>query len=59
MTAMNTQQQMMEQMGQWRITVWEEENYQGKRCEFHNMECQNIMEREFQKIRSMKVESGA
>ncbi|XP_055006346.1 beta-crystallin A2b [Boleophthalmus pectinirostris] len=53
--AMNTQQ--MEQMGQFRITVWEEENFQGKRCEFM-LECQNIMERGFCKIRSIKVENG-
>lgn len=53
--AMNPQQ--MEQMGQFRITVWEEENFQGKRCEFM-LECQNIMERGFNKIRSIKVENG-
>uniref|UniRef100_A0A672ZTW2 Beta-crystallin A2 n=1 Tax=Sphaeramia orbicularis TaxID=375764 RepID=A0A672ZTW2_9TELE len=53
--AMNTQQ--MEQMGQFKITVWEEENFQGKRCEFM-LECQNIMERGFNKIRSFKVENG-
>ncbi|MGH0133717.1 UNVERIFIED_CONTAM: hypothetical protein FKN15_053340 [Acipenser sinensis] len=52
---MTTQQ--MEQIGQWKITVWEEENFQGKRCEFM-MECQNIMERGFHKIRSVKVENG-
>ncbi|KAG7259976.1 hypothetical protein CRUP_031405 [Coryphaenoides rupestris] len=52
---MNTQQ--MEQMGQFKITVWEEENFQGKRCEFM-LECQNIMERGFNKIRSVKVENG-
>lgn len=53
--AMNTQQ--MEQMGKFKITVWEEENFQGKRCEFM-LECQNIMERGFNKIRSIKVENG-
>lgn len=52
---MNTQQ--MEQMGKFKITVWEEENFQGKRCEFM-LECQNIMERGFNKIRSIKVENG-
>ncbi|KAG7466953.1 hypothetical protein MATL_G00147820 [Megalops atlanticus] len=52
---MDTQQ--MEQMGQFRITVWEEENFQGKRCEFM-LECPNIMERGFRKIRSLKVECG-
>ncbi|KFP36528.1 Beta-crystallin A2, partial [Chlamydotis macqueenii] len=39
------------------ITVWEEESFQGKRCEFL-MECPSIMERGFRKIRSIKVESG-
>ncbi|KFZ64535.1 Beta-crystallin A2, partial [Podiceps cristatus] len=39
------------------ITVWEEESFQGKRCEFL-MECPSIMERSFRKIRSIKVESG-
>ncbi|KFW01828.1 Beta-crystallin A2, partial [Fulmarus glacialis] len=35
------------------ITVWEEESFQGKRCEFL-MECPSIMERGFRKIRSIK-----
>ncbi|KFO69692.1 Beta-crystallin A2, partial [Cuculus canorus] len=39
------------------ITVWEEESFQGKRCEFL-MECPSIMERGFRKIRSIKVECG-
>uniref|UniRef100_F6XRK8 Beta-crystallin A2 n=2 Tax=Xenopus tropicalis TaxID=8364 RepID=F6XRK8_XENTR len=47
----------METMGQWKVTVWEEENFQGKRCEFH-LECPNIMERGFRRIRSIKVENG-
>ncbi|XP_023695885.1 beta-crystallin A2-like isoform X2 [Paramormyrops kingsleyae] len=54
---MDTQQMQMEQMGQFRITVWEEENFQGKHCEFMQ-ECRNIMERDFRKIRSIKVENG-
>uniref|UniRef100_A0A3B3SJ21 Beta-crystallin A2 n=1 Tax=Paramormyrops kingsleyae TaxID=1676925 RepID=A0A3B3SJ21_9TELE len=33
------------------ITVWEEENFQGKHCEFMQ-ECRNIMERDFRKILS-------
>ncbi|CAJ0932410.1 unnamed protein product [Ranitomeya imitator] len=49
--------QPMETLGQWKVTVWEEENFQGKRCEFL-IECPNIMERGFRKIRSIKVENG-
>lgn len=49
--------QPMETLGQYKITVWEEENFQGKRCEFL-MECPSIMERAFRKIRSIKVETG-
>ncbi|PKU48418.1 hypothetical protein llap_1326 [Limosa lapponica baueri] len=47
----------MDTLGQYKITVWEEESFQGKRCEFL-MECPSIMERGFRKIRSIKVESG-
>lgn len=47
----------MESMGQFKIIVWEEENFQGKRSEFL-MECPNVMERGFRKIRSIKVENG-
>ncbi|XP_035188086.1 beta-crystallin A2 isoform X1 [Oxyura jamaicensis] len=47
----------MDTLGQYKITVWEEESFQGKRCEFL-MECPSIMERSFRKIRSIKVESG-
>ncbi|KAK1789116.1 hypothetical protein P4O66_015063, partial [Electrophorus voltai] len=43
---------------QWRLTVFEEEHYQGRSCHF-TCECQNILERDFRKIRSMKVEGGA
>ncbi|GCC18422.1 hypothetical protein chiPu_0017932 [Chiloscyllium punctatum] len=49
--------QPMDIMGQWKITVWEEQNFQGKHCEFM-LECPNIMERGFNKIRSIKVECG-
>uniref|UniRef100_A0A3B3QZL5 Beta-crystallin A2 n=2 Tax=Paramormyrops kingsleyae TaxID=1676925 RepID=A0A3B3QZL5_9TELE len=58
--AMNTLhiQTQTEQGGPFRITVWEEENFQGKRCEFMQ-ECRNILERGFRKIRSIKVENGA
>lgn len=55
---MNPEQQM-EQRGrsQWSITVFEEEHFQGKSCQF-TMECQNILDRDFRKIRSIKVENG-
>ncbi len=56
-SAIMNQREQMEQQGQWRITVWEEENFQGKRCEF-TLECQNILDRDFQKIRSIKVDNG-
>uniref|UniRef100_A0A8C5WCC9 Beta-crystallin A2 n=1 Tax=Leptobrachium leishanense TaxID=445787 RepID=A0A8C5WCC9_9ANUR len=49
--------QPIETLGQWKVTVWEEENFQGKRCEFL-IECPNIMERGFRRIRSVKVENG-
>lgn len=52
-----TSSEAMDTLGQYKITVWEEENFQGKRCEFL-MECPSIMERGFRKIRSIKVESG-
>ncbi|XP_018598673.1 beta-crystallin A2-like [Scleropages formosus] len=55
---MTTQQMQTEQTGPFKMTVWEEENFQGKRCEFTD-ECGNIMERGFCKIRSVKVENGA
>ncbi|KAI2663368.1 Beta-crystallin A2 [Labeo rohita] len=55
--AIMNQREQMEQRGQWRITVWEEENFQGKRCEFM-LECPNILDRDFQKIRSIKVDNG-
>ncbi|KAM9287151.1 beta-crystallin A2 [Morus bassanus] len=52
-----TSNEAMDALGQYKITVWEEESFQGKRCEFL-MECPSIMERSFRKIRSIKVESG-
>ncbi|NXY76399.1 CRBA2 protein, partial [Glareola pratincola] len=52
-----TSSEAMDTLGQYKITVWEEESFQGKRCEFL-MECPSIMERGFRKIRSIKVESG-
>ncbi|XP_063068892.1 beta-crystallin A2a [Engraulis encrasicolus] len=55
--SMMNQQQMMDQRGKWRITIFEEENYRGRRCEF-TLECPNIMDRQFQKIRSIKVDNG-
>lgn len=55
---MNPEQQM-EQRGrsQWSITMFEEEHFQGKCCQF-TMECPNILDRDFRKIRSIKVENG-
>ncbi|KAM9487536.1 beta-crystallin A2b [Clarias gariepinus] len=55
---MNPEQQM-EQRGrsQWSITVFEEEHFQGKSCHF-SLECPNILDRDFRKIRSIKVENG-
>nr|XP_033802219.1 beta-crystallin A2 [Geotrypetes seraphini]XP_033802220.1 beta-crystallin A2 [Geotrypetes seraphini] len=49
--------QAMESTGNWKVTIWEEENFQGRHCEFL-VECPNVMERGFRKIRSIKVESG-
>uniref|UniRef100_A0A8C2B481 Beta-crystallin A2 n=1 Tax=Cyprinus carpio TaxID=7962 RepID=A0A8C2B481_CYPCA len=53
---MNPQEQL-EQRGKFRMTVFEEEYFQGKSCEF-TFECQNILDRDFRKIRSIKVENG-
>lgn len=54
---MNPEQQMEQRGSQWSITVFEEEYFQGKCCHF-TMECQNILDRDFRKIRSIKVENG-
>lgn len=40
------------------ITVYDQENFQGKRLEFTSA-CQNIMECGVDNIRSLKVECGA
>uniref|UniRef100_A0A8B9G4N2 Crystallin beta A1 n=2 Tax=Amazona TaxID=12929 RepID=A0A8B9G4N2_9PSIT len=45
-------------MGPWKITVYDQENFQGKRMEFTSA-CPNIMECGFDNIRSVKVECGA
>uniref|UniRef100_A0A8C7FI08 Crystallin, beta A1a n=3 Tax=Salmoninae TaxID=504568 RepID=A0A8C7FI08_ONCKI len=45
-------------MGPWKITVYDQENFQGKRMEF-TASCQNIMECGADNIRSLKVECGA
>uniref|UniRef100_A0A674GVK5 Crystallin beta A1 n=30 Tax=Passeriformes TaxID=9126 RepID=A0A674GVK5_TAEGU len=45
-------------MGPWKITVYDQENFQGKRMEFTSA-CPNIMECGFDNIRSLKVECGA
>ncbi|XP_023268693.1 beta-crystallin A3-like [Seriola lalandi dorsalis] len=45
-------------MGPWKITVYDQEYFQGKRMEF-TASCQNIMECGMENIRSLKVECGA
>ncbi|XP_055736923.1 beta-crystallin A1-1 isoform X1 [Salvelinus fontinalis] len=45
-------------VGPWKITVYDQENFQGKRMEF-TASCQNIMECGVDNIRSLKVECGA
>lgn len=42
----------------FQITVYDQENFQGKRMEFTSA-CPNIMECGFDNIRSLKVECGA
>uniref|UniRef100_A0A8C9RXV1 Beta-crystallin A2 n=1 Tax=Scleropages formosus TaxID=113540 RepID=A0A8C9RXV1_SCLFO len=54
---MTTQQMQTEQTGPFKMTVWEEENFQGKRCEFTD-ECGNIMERGFCKILRLDERGG-
>ncbi|XP_029460746.1 beta-crystallin A2 [Rhinatrema bivittatum] len=49
--------QPAESAGKWKVTVWEEENFQGKPCQLL-MECPNVRERGVRKIRSVKVECG-
>ncbi|KAJ8257092.1 hypothetical protein COCON_G00192440 [Conger conger] len=45
-------------MGPWKITVYDQEYFQGRRMEF-TASCQNIMECCMDNIRSLKVECGA
>lgn len=45
-------------MGPWKITVYDQEFFQGKRMEF-TASCQNIIECGMDNIRSLKVECGA
>ncbi|KAJ3589882.1 hypothetical protein NHX12_010723 [Muraenolepis orangiensis] len=45
-------------MGPWKITVYNQEHFQGKRMEFTSC-CQNIMEWGMENIRSLKVECGS
>ncbi|ROL50823.1 Beta-crystallin A3 [Anabarilius grahami] len=45
-------------MGPWKITVYDQEHFQGRRCEFTAC-CQNIMEYGMETVRSLKVECGA
>uniref|UniRef100_H3ASM1 Beta-crystallin A4 n=1 Tax=Latimeria chalumnae TaxID=7897 RepID=H3ASM1_LATCH len=44
--------------GHWKIIVWDEECFQGRRHEF-TAECCNIMEFGFETVRSFRIESGA
>ncbi|XP_019362900.1 PREDICTED: LOW QUALITY PROTEIN: beta-crystallin A4 [Gavialis gangeticus] len=44
--------------GLWKIVVWDEKNFQGRRHEFTS-ECYNITEFSFDTVRSVKIESGA
>ncbi|XP_042298555.1 beta-crystallin A3 isoform X1 [Sceloporus undulatus] len=46
------------QFGPWKITIYDQENFQGKRMEFA-ASCPSIMECSFDNIRSLKVDSGA
>uniref|UniRef100_G3QIP2 Crystallin beta A1 n=1 Tax=Gorilla gorilla gorilla TaxID=9595 RepID=G3QIP2_GORGO len=45
-------------LGPWKITIYDQENFQGKRMEFTSS-CPNVSERSFDNVRSLKVESGA
>ncbi|KAG7476902.1 hypothetical protein MATL_G00087690 [Megalops atlanticus] len=44
--------------GHWKIIVYDEECFQGRRHEFTS-ECCNVMEFGFESVRSLRVESGA
>ncbi|XP_068767358.1 beta-crystallin A4 [Struthio camelus] len=44
--------------GLWKITVWDEPFFQGRRQEF-TAACDSIAERGFSTVRSLKIESGA
>ncbi|XP_023411894.2 beta-crystallin A3 [Loxodonta africana] len=45
-------------IGPWKITIYDQENFQGKRMEFTSS-CPNVSERNFDNVRSLKVECGA
>ncbi|KAL4687197.1 hypothetical protein H8959_019325 [Pygathrix nigripes] len=45
-------------LGPWKITIYDQENFQGKRMEFTSS-CPNVSERSFDNVRSLKVECGA
>ncbi|KAB0402499.1 hypothetical protein E2I00_008163, partial [Balaenoptera physalus] len=45
-------------VGPWKITIYDQENFQGKRMEFTSS-CPNVSERSFDNVRSLKVECGA
>ncbi|KAL6067655.1 hypothetical protein STEG23_031459, partial [Scotinomys teguina] len=44
--------------GHWRMVVWDEEGFQGRRHEF-TAECPSVLELGFETVRSLKVLSGA
>ncbi|XP_034494800.1 beta-crystallin A4 isoform X1 [Ailuropoda melanoleuca] len=44
--------------GHWKIVVWDEEGFQGRRHEF-TAECPSVLELGFETVRSLKVLSGA
>nr|XP_056721090.1 beta-crystallin A3 [Euleptes europaea] len=46
------------QHGSWKITIYDQENFQGKRMEF-TTSCPSVTECSFDNIRSLKVENGA
>ncbi|XP_048375237.1 beta-crystallin A3 isoform X2 [Sphaerodactylus townsendi] len=46
------------QPGSWKVTVYDQENFQGKRMEF-TTSCPSVTEFKFDNVLSLKVESGA
>ncbi|KAF7697338.1 crystallin, beta A1b [Silurus meridionalis] len=58
MANQTTQMNMNMHMGPWKITVYDQEYYQGRWWEFTSC-CKNIVEYGMENIRSLKVECGA